>query len=97
MGEKITLDAFISLPDQEQFGVIFTIGEILEVRPEENKRFVLYAVDRFLVELEYDNEIGKIVNKKTFITGKILNKYSTNINRFLLLARQKHYKEQGND
>lgn len=83
MGEKITLDEFKSLPDQEQFDVIFTIGDFLKIRPVENKRFVLYAVDRFFVELEYDNEIQKIVNKKAFVTGKVLNKYSENIDSIL--------------
>ncbi len=43
---------------------------------DENKRFALYAIDMFFVEVEYDNEKNVIINKKAFVTGEILNKYS---------------------
>lgn len=80
MSRRITLNKFLSLPDREQFDVIFTLGDFLEIRQQENRRFVLYSVEQFFVELEYDMKIKKIIQKKAFVSGEILNKYSANIN-----------------
>lgn len=73
---KITLYEFLVLPDQEQYDIIFNIGEFLDVSLEENKRFVLYAVDLFFVEVEYNSIENRIVNKRAFVSGEILDKYS---------------------
>lgn len=76
---KITLYEFLALPDQEQYDILFKAGEYLDVRIEENRRFVLYAVDLFFVEVEYDSENNKIINKRAFVQGEILDKYSYGI------------------
>ena len=73
---KITLYEFLALPDQEQYNIVFNTGEYLDIRIEESRRFVLYAVDLFFVEVEYNSEDNKIVNKRAFVQGEILDKYS---------------------
>lgn len=73
--KKFTQYEFLALPELEQYDVILTIGEFLEIRIEENKIFILYAVDRFFVEVEYDNLENKIINKRAFVFGEILDKY----------------------
>lgn len=45
------------------------------IRIEESKRFVLYAVDMFFVEVEYSILENKIINKRSFIQGEILDKF----------------------
>ena len=74
---KITLYEFLALPDQEQYDITFNVGEYLDIRAEERRRFVLYAVDRFFVEVEYDHGNNKIIGKRAFIQGELLDKYST--------------------
>lgn len=76
---KITLYEFLALPEQEQYQVIWNYGNCIDVRMEESRRYTLYAVDMFFVEVEYDQEQNKIINKRAFISGELLNKYSTNI------------------
>lgn len=74
--KKITLYEFLGLPEQEQYHVVFNSGDYIDVRIEEEKRFVLYAVDMFFIEVEYDNKQNKIFNNRAFVSGEILNKYS---------------------
>lgn len=74
---KIILYEFLALQDQEQYDVGFTQGQYLDIRIEEKNRFVLYAVEKFFVEVKYDSEKNKIINKTAFVTGEILDKYSS--------------------
>jgi len=48
----------------------------LDVRLEEDKRFVLYAVNLFFVEVKYDSGVNQVVGKRAFVTGEVLDKYS---------------------
>ena len=49
MSLKITLNEFLALPRERQFDAIFTIGDYLETRTQDNSQVILYAVDRFLL------------------------------------------------
>lgn len=40
------------------------------------KRFALYAIDMFFVEIEYDRINNKIIGLRSFKTDEILDKYS---------------------
>lgn len=73
---KITLYEFLALPDQDQYDIIFNVGEYLDLRLDESRRFVLYAVDMFFVEVEYNALENKIVNKRAFVSGEILDRYT---------------------
>jgi hypothetical protein len=73
---KIKLNEFSALPDHEQNDIVFQIGECLNIYVQGNKKYVLYAVDLFFVELEYKNLVDKITGKRAFVTGELLDKYS---------------------
>ena len=73
---KISLYEFLVLPDQEQYYIVFNKGKFLDFQIDGNKRFALYAIDMFFVEVEYNHEKNIIIDKKAFVAGVILNKYS---------------------
>lgn len=77
MSKKITLYEFKLLPEQEQYHITFPEGEFLDSRICGDQRFALYAVDKFFVEVEYDADENKIINRRPFKTGKLLDKYSS--------------------
>lgn len=83
MSLKVTLKEFSTLPREKQFDAIFTVGDYLETRGQDNNQVILYAVDRFFVELHFDSKINKIQKIKAFEKGKILNKYSQNLTGIL--------------
>lgn len=62
---------------QEQYYIVFNGGEYLDVRYEEKRWFALYTVGLFFVEVEYNQEDNKIVNKRAFVQEEILDKYSS--------------------
>lgn len=74
--ENMTLYEFNLLPNQDQYELVFTKGEYVTNREEGGIRFALYAIYWFFVEIEYDIKNNKIVGKRSFITGKLLDKYS---------------------
>jgi len=76
---KITLYEFLALSDQEQYDIIFTQGDCIDLRIEKKMKFLLYAVDLFFVEVEYENVRNKIINNRAFVSGGILDKYSKNL------------------
>ncbi len=73
---KIKLNEFSALPDHEQCDIVLYIGEFLDTCVQGNKKNVLYAVDLFFVEVEYDIRINKITRNRAFVTGDLLDKYS---------------------
>ncbi len=75
----MTLYKFNLLNEAEQYDTVFTKGTFLDSKNYGAKRFALYAIDRFFVEVEYDAPNNKIVGLKSFKTGALLDKYS-NIN-----------------
>jgi len=50
--ERITLQEFLSLPDNEQFEILEKEGKFIEDRSYGNRKTELYAVDHFYVEVE---------------------------------------------
>ncbi len=76
MSKKITLYEFRSLPDQEQYDVVFQHGTLLEAKIQCSQSYALYAVDMFFVKVEYDNTRNKINNKIAFVAGEKINRYS---------------------
>lgn len=50
--ERITLQEFLELPNQEKIEILENEGKILENRSYGERKRKLYAVDRFYVEVE---------------------------------------------
>lgn len=74
--KKISLYNFLKSSDTEQYDLIFQKGEFIDTRNEGGFKFAIYAIDMFFVEIQYDVNRNKIVNKTAFKTGAILDKYS---------------------
>lgn len=56
---------------------IFNDGLFIDQYHENDKRFALYALYKFFIELEYDIEKNKITNKVSFVSGEKLDRYAT--------------------
>lgn len=67
------------LDEAEQWNDLWQNGSFLTHRIESNKKFSLYALYDFFVEVELDPSTDKIVGKVHFKTGETLDKYSGNI------------------
>jgi hypothetical protein len=73
----MTLYEFNVLTEQQQYDEILNISGIyLDNHINGSQRFNLYAIDRFFVEIEYNNTENKIVGLRSFKTGSLLDKYS---------------------
>ena len=59
----MTLYEFKLKPEHEQYDIVFNQGDFIDYHVEESKRFALYAVSRFFVEIEYDLWNNKVVGK----------------------------------
>ncbi|UBZ08636.1 hypothetical protein LDL76_07980 [Salegentibacter mishustinae] len=70
----MTLYEFRLLP--EQYSKLFNEGDFITHRLEPNARFALYTLEKFFMEVEYNPESNKIVNKVSFVCGKKLDLYS---------------------
>ena len=78
----MTLYDFKLKSDHEQYDIVFTQGDFVDYSLEESRRFALFAVFKFFVEVEYDLSSNEIIGKRSFVTGPILDKYS-NFGSFL--------------
>ncbi len=74
----MTLEAFNSLSDFDQYDIIYNEGTFIDAIIEGSDRYVLYAVDTFFVELYYKSLPNKVVGKRAFVEGKLLDKYTVN-------------------
>jgi len=64
--ERFTFYEYTSLSDHDQYNLLFTVGDFLDVKIVGNNRYVLYRVYNFYVELTYDTENNTILDKVVF-------------------------------
>ena len=74
--KELTLYEFNVLSEEKQFYLIFNEGIFLDEHQENDKRFALYALYKFFIEVEYDITNNKIINKVSFVYGEKLDRYS---------------------
>ncbi len=67
------------LEEAKQWNVLWDKGTYLTHHIEPNEKFNLYALFDFFVEVQLDSKTDKIVCKKHFQTGQLLDKYSGSI------------------
>ena len=72
----MNLKEFCLLSDQDQFETVFQQGTFIENYSTSNLKFNLYSIDKFFVEIQYDPISNKIIGKKAFVDGELLNKYT---------------------
>ncbi|MFD0963238.1 hypothetical protein ACFQ1O_04360 [Pseudofulvibacter geojedonensis] len=75
----MTLYEFNLLNESDQCQTVWDNGTYLDVVTQDGIKMVLYAIDKFFVEVHYDSESNKIVGLKSFKHGQILDKYSGDI------------------
>ena len=72
----MTLYEYKILSEDEQYDTVFSKGRFLDIIIEGNSKYVLYALDKFFVEVIWDNEKDEIIGKGQFVEGDSLDKYS---------------------
>ncbi|MDY8137578.1 hypothetical protein [Aquimarina sp. 2201CG5-10] len=72
----MTLYEFNLCTDDKKMRSIVTYGKFIHSINEGNLRYALYAIDRFFVEVEYNNSDNKITGYKSFKEGDLLQKYA---------------------
>ena len=76
----MTLYEFISLDDSLQYDLVWQLGKYMETVEAKGKIYLLYAIDKFFVEITYDQVTNHILGKNHFEHGEHLDKYLPAIN-----------------
>ncbi|WP_417238844.1 hypothetical protein [Bizionia sp.] len=71
----MTLQAFNELEPFKQYDLVFTRGDFLEYWIDDPKRYVMYSLFMFFVEIEYSVIENKIIELNSFDDGDLLMKY----------------------
>ena len=72
----MTLYQYKMLSEDDQWDTVFSKGRYLDIVIEDNSKFVLYAIDKFFVEVEWNIETDQTVDKGVFKYGNTLDRYS---------------------
>ncbi len=70
---------FSRLIEEEQYNVVWDIGTLVDQFFKESVVINLYAINEFFVEIYYDRDTNKILYKKHFKQGELLDKYLNKI------------------
>ncbi|PKV50877.1 hypothetical protein ATE84_2945 [Aquimarina sp. MAR_2010_214] len=71
----MTLEAFNLLPESNQYKVVFSQGTFVDSFMEDQERYILFAIERFYVEIHFTGYSDDVVYIKAFRTSHLLNKY----------------------
>jgi hypothetical protein len=66
---------FCSLSEVEQYNAVWSLGVHVDSFIKYNIAINLYVINDFYCEVYYDIKTNKILYKKTFKQGELLNKY----------------------
>ena len=64
------------LSEDDQYDTVFSKGRFLDIVIEGSSKYVLYAIDKFFVEVIWDEEKDEIISKGVFKEGNSLDRYS---------------------
>ena len=70
---------FSRLIEEEQYNVVWDIGILVDQYFKEGVVINLYAINDFYCEVYYDMNTNKILYKKHFKQGELLDKYLNKI------------------
>ena len=76
----MNLYEFSRLSEEEQYDTTWNIGVLVDQLIKDNMSINLYAINEFFVEVYYDQSTNKILYKKHFKQGELLDKYLNRIN-----------------
>ena len=80
LAKKMNLYEFTRLSEEEQYNTTWEKGVLVDQFIKENGIINLYAINEFFVEVYYDQSTNKILYKKHFKQGELLDKYLNRIN-----------------
>jgi hypothetical protein len=66
---------FLGLSEVEQYDSIWSFGVHVDSFIRDSKAINLYVINNFYCEVYYDIKTNKILYKKTFKHGELLDKY----------------------
>lgn len=72
----MTLYEYKMLSEDEEYNTVFDKGKFLDIVIEGSSKYVLYAIDKFFVEVIWDEEKDEIISKGVFKEGNSLDRYS---------------------
>jgi hypothetical protein len=70
---------FSILSEEEQYNVIWSLGVHVDTYIKDNLAINLYSINDFYCEVYYDMNTNKILYKKQFKQGELLDKYLNKI------------------
>jgi len=70
---------FCRLNEVEQYNTVWNIGALVDQYFRDCIVINLYAINEFFVEVYYDRDTNKILYKKHFKQGELLDKYLNKI------------------
>ena len=73
----ITLYDFNKLSLEEHQVALWSKGKFLDNHITEKEKCIVYALGKFFVEVVYDPKHNVITELRAFMTGHLLDKYST--------------------
>jgi hypothetical protein len=76
----MNLYEFSILPEEEQYNTVWNVGVLVDQFIQDDIAINLYAINEFFVEVYYDQKENKILYKKHFKQGELLEKYLKRIN-----------------
>jgi hypothetical protein len=76
----MNLYEFTRLSEEEQYNMTWKIGTLVDQFIKVGIAINLYAISEFFVEVYYDQSNNKILYKKHFKQGELLDKYLNRIN-----------------
>lgn len=76
----MNLYEFTRLSEEEQYNATWAIGVLVDQYIKNNIIINLYAINEFFVEVYYGQSNNKILYKKHFKQGELLDKYLNRIN-----------------
>lgn len=76
---KMKLYEFLGLSEVTQYNAVWSLGVHVDSFIKDNIAINLYVINNFYCEVYYDMKTNKILNKKTFKQGELLDKYLNSI------------------
>ena len=70
---------FLSFNDEEQYNITWNIGTLVDQIITDHIAIHLYAINDFFVEVYYEIKSNRILYKKIFKQGELLEKYLNRI------------------
>jgi hypothetical protein len=70
---------FLSLTEVEQYNTVWSLGVHVDTYIKDIVAINLYSINDFYCEVYYDMNTNKILYKKTFKQGELLDKYLNKI------------------